>query len=139
MWKTIKKSPNEQGLTLIEVLASLVIISIVLISFSSILIQATKHTKYNKEKLTEVDIAEELVGDIRAGLNIPADGFTREITDLSPGFIATAECKERLTEILDDTQKDLGLTRIEVEVISKDIGQKKSSFKTELYMDGVCR
>lgn len=143
MMNKIFKNNREKGLTLIEVLASLVIVSIVLISFSGILIQSMKHTKYNKEKLTEVDIAEEVIGEIRDGLQIDkATGFTRKV-DLSPGFTVTATCHEQLTEIRNrndkDVEVDLGLTRIEVEVITDDAGQKKSAFKTELYMGGACQ
>ncbi|WP_066292820.1 type IV pilus modification PilV family protein [Bacillus sp. FJAT-29937] len=56
---------NEKGLTLIEILVAITLLSIVLITFFTIFIQSAKFTHYNKEKLTAIDVGEKVVGDIR--------------------------------------------------------------------------
>lgn len=53
--KPIKK---ESGFTLIEVVASIVIITIVLLSFSQLFIQSNKTAAYNNEKLVAINMAE---------------------------------------------------------------------------------
>lgn len=49
---------KERGFTLIEVVASLVIITIVLLSFSQLFIQSNKTAAYNNEKLVAINMAE---------------------------------------------------------------------------------
>lgn len=56
---------DERGITLIELIASIVILSIILISFFPMLIQSAKFTEFNEEKLTAVAVAEEVVAEIR--------------------------------------------------------------------------
>ena len=53
--KTVK---NESGLTLIEVVASIVIITIILLSFSQLFIQSNKTAHYNNEKLVLINLAD---------------------------------------------------------------------------------
>ena len=53
--KTVK---NESGLTIIEVVASIVIITIVLLSFSQLFIQSNKTAHYNNEKLVLINLAD---------------------------------------------------------------------------------
>lgn len=128
--KRMKIYHNEDGLTLIEILASLVIISIVLISFSTILLQAMKHTKYNEEKLTEVDIAEEVIGKIRAA-DKSCGTIKTEVEDANYKDYYRVEltCEESVEEI------PVSLGRATVAVTSKSElnTQKKSSFVTETY------
>ena len=50
----LKKQIHEKGLTLVEILASIVILAIVLIAFMSFFTQSAKFTKFNDEKLTAV-------------------------------------------------------------------------------------
>lgn len=49
---------NEKGFTLVEVIASLVIITIVLLSIAQLVIQSNKTTSINNEKLVVIDLAE---------------------------------------------------------------------------------
>lgn len=129
--KRIKMSRNEDGLTLIEILASLVIISIVLISFSTILLQATKHTKYNEEKLTEVDIAEEVIGKIRATDKSCGTIKTEvEAVDYKDYYKVELICEE---EDLGDLPVSLGRATVTVTSKSELNTQKRSSFMTETY------
>ncbi|MBD8034550.1 MULTISPECIES: type IV pilus modification PilV family protein [Solibacillus] len=53
--KVLKK---EEGFTLIEVVSSIVIITIVLLSFSQLFIQSNKTAAYNNEKLVAINMAE---------------------------------------------------------------------------------
>src|SRR5690606_7901361 len=62
MFKRIK---NNKGLTLVEILAALVLLSIVLITFMSFFTQSAKFTAHNQETLTAVQIGEQAVSDIR--------------------------------------------------------------------------
>lgn len=49
---------NEKGFTLIEVVASIIIISIVLLSFSQLFIQSNKSSVQNNDKLITINLAE---------------------------------------------------------------------------------
>ena len=61
--KTIK---NPKGFTLIEVVASLIIISIVLLSFSQIFIQTNRAAATNTEKLVTINLADAMLARVRA-------------------------------------------------------------------------
>lgn len=118
---------NEKGLTLVEILVAITILSIVLITFSSFFLQSAKHTNSNKEKLTAVQVAEDLVAKVRSGdysigsecEECSYDGFDFEIVDV------TYEVPN-----LPDTLKKV---RITVQSISKNA----SSFTTEIYYEEV--
>ena len=58
---------NEKGLTLVEILAALVILGIVLVGVMSFFTQSAKFTAHNNEKLTNVQVAEEVIGEVRIG------------------------------------------------------------------------
>lgn len=57
---------NQKGLTLVEILAAITILSIVLLTFSSLFLQSSKFTNSNKDRLSEIEVAEEIVGTIRS-------------------------------------------------------------------------
>lgn len=120
---------NEKGLTLIEVLASLVILSIILISFSSLLLQATKHTKYNKEKLTEVDIAEEVIGKIRENDNCLGVKTIVEAEDYKGFYEVTLNCGESTEDVPNSLERAV----VTVEAKNNTNAQKRSTFTTETY------
>lgn len=130
---TVKK---ESGLTLIEVVASIVILSIVLISFASLFLQSTKHTKYNKEKLTAVEVAELVVADIRSDKKLDvlkgyeptneADIFVNK--EITPNYDVEIKVSEGPSEL------DLKKAIITV-TPNSDTATKKSSFTTEMYFD----
>ncbi|MCJ1908635.1 type IV pilus modification PilV family protein [Planococcus ruber] len=63
----IKTLNSQKGLTLVEILAATVILGIVLISFMSFFAQSAKFTVHNSEKLTAVEVAEDVMGEIRQG------------------------------------------------------------------------
>lgn len=57
---------NEQGFTLVEVVASLAIITIILLSFSSIFITNNKQAITNNEKLVIINLADAQLERFRA-------------------------------------------------------------------------
>lgn len=61
-----KLSKNDNGFTLIEVIASITIITIVLISFSQIFIQSNKTASINTEKLVTINLADAMLAKVRA-------------------------------------------------------------------------
>ncbi|EIM05669.1 hypothetical protein A1A1_15174 [Planococcus antarcticus DSM 14505] len=58
---------NEKGLSLVEILAAVVILAIVLVSVMSFFTQSAKFTAHNYEKLTNVQVAEDVIADVRIG------------------------------------------------------------------------
>jgi len=57
---------NEKGLTLVEVVASLLIITIVLLSVAQLVIQSNKTNSINNEKLVVIDLAETILERLKA-------------------------------------------------------------------------
>lgn len=60
------KLNNEKGVTLIELTAAIVLLSIVFFSFYAIFINAASHTQANKKRLSNTDIAERIIADVRS-------------------------------------------------------------------------
>ncbi len=56
---------NEKGMTLVELLAASALLGIVLITFMMVFTQSAKFTAHNQETLTAVQVAEEVVADVR--------------------------------------------------------------------------
>lgn len=54
-----------KGFTLIEILVALVILSIILLSFMSFFTQSSLFTQKNKEKLTAINLAQEMIVTIK--------------------------------------------------------------------------
>lgn len=70
----MKSITKERGFTLIEVVASIVIIGIVLISFSQLFIQSNKTAVYNNEKLVTINLADAALTKLKA------QSFTKDST-----------------------------------------------------------
>ncbi len=130
------KSKQEDGLTLIEVVASIVILSIVLLSFSSLFLQSVKHTKYNKEKLSAVEVAELVVADLRSGKKIEEVGYEC-VDNYCRSYRNENLDPEYLVELtVSEGPADIQLKKAVIMVTTKaDTASKKSSFTTEMYFD----
>lgn len=63
MKKVIK---SDHGFTLIEVLASIVLITIILLSFSQLFIQSYKTAVFNNEKLVTINLADAILAKVQA-------------------------------------------------------------------------
>lgn len=66
MSKIEKLFKNEKGISLIEVVASVVIITIVLISFAQLFIQSNKTAAYNNEKLVTINLADAALAKLKS-------------------------------------------------------------------------
>jgi prepilin-type N-terminal cleavage/methylation domain-containing protein len=64
--KLLSKIRSEQGFSLIEVVASIVIVSILLISFAQLFIQTNKTAAYNNEKLVTINLADAALAKLQA-------------------------------------------------------------------------
>lgn len=80
---------KENGLTLVEILAALVILGIVLVSVMSFFTQSAKFTAHNNEKLTNVQVAEEVIAEVRRGVYTDDQSFNKDQysieIDVKPG------------------------------------------------------
>ncbi|AIY05107.1 hypothetical protein Plano_1142 [Planococcus sp. PAMC 21323] len=80
---------NERGISLVEILAAVVILGIVLVSVMTFFTQSAKFTAHNSEKLTNIQVAEEVVAEARVGkyqnnITFKKDGYDI-IINISPG------------------------------------------------------
>ncbi|MFD1030436.1 type IV pilus modification PilV family protein [Metaplanococcus flavidus] len=135
---------NNSGLTLVEILAALVLLSIVLVAFMTFFTQSAKFTAHNHETLTAVQVAEDVVGQLREG----------EDSILSVGKICSAEDIENRAfvfsscENIDDYNDDYNILLFEmdgpteglkkVKVIVKSLdgrGINEPEFETEMYYE----
>jgi len=115
----LKRGMGEGGLTLVEILAALVILTIVFTAFFSFFTQSAIFTKHNKEKLTAVQVAEEVVADVRDG-EFETGPYDKD------GYEVSIMIKSELV--------GLGLKKAVITVKSpSDVGIKGSSFITEMY------
>ena len=83
--KSITK--EESGFNLIEVVASIVIIGIILISFSQLFIQSNKTAAHNNEKLVTINLADAML------VKLKSETFTKDssITDMNKYFKDSSE------------------------------------------------
>lgn len=121
---------EEHGMSLVEVVASIVLITIILLSFFSFFINSAKHTKYNEEKLSSIEIAENIIGIIRSN---PASYSTNvnnkkfESSKVPSDYIA-------YITIVNGPNDLLKKAKIEVKP-SIGKGIKKSPFTTYIYYE----
>ncbi|MEO4053320.1 type II secretion system protein [Solibacillus sp. CAU 1738] len=78
---------SQRGFSLIEVVASIVIITIVLISFSQLFVQSNKTAAHNNEKLVTVNLADAALVKLRS------ETFTKNssITNVNDYFVDNVE------------------------------------------------
>lgn len=80
---------EERGVSLVEVVASIVLITIILLSFFGFFVQSAKHTKFNEEKLSSVEIAENIIATIRSNPTNYKSNLSNEKVDVSADYIAS--------------------------------------------------
>ena len=150
-----KQFQSESGMTLVEILAALVLLSIVLLSFFSFFTQSTKFTQHNKAKLTNVDVAEEIVAVVRNwGFkeNWGCSGSWDSVEYKEPfkGLVDKENWKCKNTSLLvneeygkhnveiaiGDGPANTLLKKAKITVTSRSVnGIKESPFITEMYFD----
>lgn len=77
------KQQQQQGMTLVEVVCSIVIIGIILISFAQLIINSNKTTSYNNEKLVTINLADAALAKLQ-GITLAKDPT---ITNLNQYFV----------------------------------------------------
>lgn len=137
---------NEKGFSLIEVIASIVIISIVLLSFFQLFIQTNKTAVSNNEKLVVINLADATlerikVTPIKIDTNITnmSDYFNGSTSDsnLYPKSIILNNKKYLISYVASQnsstlknakyTEKDLNLIKVVVTVTAENRKTKGSS------------
>lgn len=121
-----KQLQSENGMTLVELLAALVLLSIVLLAFFTFFTQSAKFTQHNKEKLTAVEVAEDVVADVRNG------NYQESIEFIKNGYMVTIT--------IEDLPINLMLKKAVITVESdfdSEEGIRNSTFITEMYFDEV--
>lgn len=73
---------KENGMTLVELLAAIALLGIVLFTFMSIFTQSAKFSAHNQETLTAVQVAEEIVAEVRIGSYSDSEAFTKHGYDI---------------------------------------------------------
>ena len=145
----MKEMPrNENGLTLIEILAAIVIMSLVLICFMAVFTQSAKFTAHNRETLTSVEITENIIGKLRlsddlTGLGLLKKGdieVTPEEAFRDGGKIEVVNGGDSNYVVfltIGDSEVELStLKRIKVEVNSKNPSVTNSKpFETEIFLE----
>lgn len=127
---------NERGVSLVEILAAIVLLSIVLFSFYAFFINSATFTTINKKKLTAVDIAEQVVSDLRK--NTSYEQLNEIGYHLENGkYINSSRYTDYSISLTFSNIEDIesGLLKVLIEVSTKDTGQKSKSvpFRTEIY------
>lgn len=87
----MKHLKDERGITLFEVVASLVIITFILISFSQLFVQSNKTAKYNNEKLTTINLADAALVKLKSTSFTKVDEFHTGSGDINNYFIDLVE------------------------------------------------
>lgn len=146
----MQETPNKQnGMTLVEILAAILIMSLVLITFMALFIQSAKYTAHNRETLTSVEIAENIIGKVRLSDDLTGLGPLKEsnVEVNSEDVLKKDGSKIEVVEggnsdyevflIVEDFLVGSSiLKRIEVEVKSKNPTVKKSKpFATTIFLE----
>lgn len=138
---------KERGFTLIEVVASIVIIGIVLISFSQLFIQSNKTAVYNNEKLVLINFADAELERIQATkfpdfsdevdlMNHIKTTFTREIPFNSRYFYVQIDPVQDSTSISNSTVTESQINLINIKVTVSLCSEKPNGNTTVLCSDG---
>jgi len=120
---------NNQGLSLVELLVSIVILSIVIVSFMSFFSQSMKFSRIIEEKLAAINIAEEILSNAKKNPEEePIKLLTEQQIELNK--------KKYYAEISitqSSEEKKLALKRIQVKIFNTK--EHDSSLKpvTEIY------
>ena len=137
----MKTGKSEKGFTLIEILASISLITIIIIAVSTAFINYANFTKILENKLTSVHVAEELVTVIKndddlAVLLNSTDGWdtdwvTVELSSVSDSDIysqynPTISIYQSPDEDLDEAQ--LGLYRVKIDIANASGTDQASLF-----------
>lgn len=135
---------KENGMTLVELLAAIALLGIVLFTFMSIFTQSAKFSAHNQETLTAVQIAEQVVSDVRNletifSLNDIGNykkvGSFIEDKDTYDHFVIKISEEEVQVIRPDSPATALTLKKANISVKAKPgFGINEPEFKTEMYL-----
>lgn len=111
---------DTQGISLVEILAALVLLSIVLVTFMTFFTQSAKFTAHNHETLTSVQVAEQVVAEVRTGAFTASD------------IIEVAEYDVQI--IIEESPKTLKKATIIVMTANNE-GTARPKFETHMYFE----
>ncbi|HSI68293.1 MAG TPA: type II secretion system protein [Planococcus sp. (in: firmicutes)] len=141
MKKTLFK---QNGMTLVELLAAIALLGIVLFTFMSIFTQSAKFSAHNQETLTAVQIAEQVVGDVRDlnGISLLAGkgGYKLEGTsivnkDTYDHFVIKIVEEDIEVSRPDNNTRKMTLKKAVISVKAKPgFGINEPEFITEMYL-----
>lgn len=128
-----KRFSNKQGFTLVEVIVSITILSIIILTFSSIFLFTNNTANRNNEKLVAVHLAKATLESVKGN---PSYYFVLTETGITPGEGFQFENNSiKITQVInnqnyevkikpsrDNGQKELGLVHVLVE--TKLLGSK---------------
>ncbi|MEH7442346.1 hypothetical protein V7201_08485 [Bacillus sp. JJ1122] len=133
------KLDEEKGLTLVEVLLSIVLLVIVLTSFASFFTQSAMFVKKNEDKLSTTQTAQQIVNQIEVSLS-KNDVKTSSVCGTLPCIVEKNELSNLLgspiaspfnisAKFADSVE---GLIRVKISV--KDLNNPESSSETFTYI-----
>lgn len=135
---------KQNGMTLVELLAAIALLGIVLFTFMSIFTQSAKFSAHNQETLTAVQIAEQVVADVRDLEQIAElDGIKNykktlddiEDTDTYDHFTVKISQEEVDVTRPGSSSSTLILKRALISVKAKPgFGINEPEFKTQMYL-----
>lgn len=111
---------NEKGFTLVEILASITILFIILITFFGFFTQSALFTRTNQEALYATNLANHAMEVIRSGEvddieNLSATIMEEIGVNEDYQFIEYEDFSLKLTSL--GVEEDLGLTKVKIEII----------------------
>lgn len=111
---------NEKGFTLVEILASITILFIILITFFGFFTQSALFTRTNQEALYATNLANHAMEVIRSGEvddieNLSAIIMEEIGVNEDYQFIEYEDFSLKLTSL--GVEEDLGLTKVKIEII----------------------
>ena len=130
---------NEKGFSLIEVIASIVIISIVLLSFFQLFIQSNNTAVANNEKLVVINLADAQLERLKLNYSSLTDidkltSLNKKTYEITPIVLNSKTYNTQVLASVTTEEKNLGLVNIVVTVTAPN-GKTKSSVEGYVSLD----
>lgn len=130
------KNTNQKGLTLIEVLAAIVILAFVLVSFINFFSQSLSHSRITEDKLTAINLAERILVEIKEIKDLDSKEAKEFLIALNTDSIKINDrlyyVNANFSENLINENRALNLRKISVKIY-KDKDMPNRILLTELY------
>ncbi len=122
---------NDKGFSLLEVVASIVLLSIILLSFFQIFIQTNKTAVSNNEKLVVIHLADAVLERIKLDpftdfLERPDGSTYNETKSIPPVVMNNKSYQVTIKASQNSEEKNIRLVNVLVEVVAEN-GRTKSS------------